>query len=127
MSQRTAAAAQCKEAFDALTSFMRDFKRRYFLSPPLLNSDYISPGLKPRDPAPTPAESADKSCRIWHSIVAPGGTPPANPKELRNSFFIKRKKGVIEFDIGDSGKTAYFAVQVENEGKRGLGGRRFRR
>jgi hypothetical protein len=25
------ATAQCKEAFDALTAFMRDFKRRYFL------------------------------------------------------------------------------------------------
>ena len=26
--------AQCKEAFNALTGFMRDFKRWYFLSPP---------------------------------------------------------------------------------------------
>jgi hypothetical protein len=49
------ATAQCKEAFDALTAFMRDFKRRYFLSPPLLDSDYISLGLKPHDPTPTPS------------------------------------------------------------------------
>ena len=49
------ATAQCKEAFDALTLFMRDFKRRYFLSPPLLDSGYISLGLKPHDPAPTPS------------------------------------------------------------------------
>jgi hypothetical protein len=26
---------------------------------------------------------------------------------------------VIEFEYGDSGKTAYFAVQVENSGKKG--------
>jgi hypothetical protein len=29
---------------------------------------------------------------------------------------------VIEFDYGDSGKTAYFAVQIENEGKKGTWG-----
>jgi hypothetical protein len=26
---------------------------------------------------------------------------------------------MIEFDFGDSGKTAYFAVQVENDNKKG--------
>jgi hypothetical protein len=144
------ATAQCKVAFDALISFMRDFKRRYFLSPPLLDSDYISLGLKPHDPIPTPsvpptvqvtietylvgrhelgvrliyvvgnpADPANKGFRIWYSVVAPGETPPANPNELHNSFYTKRKKDVIEFDFGDSGKTAYFAVQIENEGKKG--------
>jgi hypothetical protein len=144
------ATAQCKEAFDALTAFMRDFKRRSFLSPPLLDSDYISLGLKPHDPVPTPSgdptaqvtietylvgrhelglriiyvdgsptDPANKGYRIWYSVVAPGETPPASPKELRNSFYTKRKKDVIEFDFGDSGKTAYFAVQIENEGKKG--------
>ncbi|GHV42376.1 hypothetical protein AGMMS49546_20740 [Spirochaetia bacterium] len=39
------------------------------------------------------------------------GLRPANPDDLRKSFFTKRKKDVIEFDFGDSGKTAYFAVQ----------------
>jgi hypothetical protein len=144
------ATAQCKEAFDALTAFMRDFKRRYFLSPPLLDSDYISLGLKPRDPISTPsgpptaqvtvetyllgrhelgvriiyvvgapADPANKGYRIWYSVVAPGETPPANPDDLRKSFFTKRKKDVIEFEFGDSGKTAYFAVQIENDGKKG--------
>jgi hypothetical protein len=42
--------AHCKEAFDALTAFMRDFKRRYFLSPPLLDADYVS--LGPQAPRP---------------------------------------------------------------------------
>jgi hypothetical protein len=30
-----------------------------------------------------------------------------------------RKKDVITFDHGDSGKTTYFAIQVENDGKEG--------
>jgi hypothetical protein len=142
--------AQCKEAFDALISAMRDMKRRYFLSPPLLDSDYISLGLKPRDTTPTQsgaptaqaaietylvgrhelgvriiyvtgsaADPANKGFRIWYSVVAQGETPPANPDDLRKSFYTKRKKDVIEFGFSDSGKTAYFAVQVENEGKKG--------
>jgi hypothetical protein len=147
---RTPATAQCKEAFDALTAFMRDFKRRYFLSPPLLDSDYISLGLKIPDPIPMPSgpptaqvtvetyllgrhelgvriiyvvgtatDPANKGYRIWYSVIAPGETPPANPDDLRKSFYTKRKKDVIEFKFGDSGKTAYFAVQIENEGKKG--------
>ena len=64
-------------------------------------------------------DPANKGSRIWHSVVAPGETPSANPDDLRKSFYTKRKKDVIEFDFGDSGKTAYFAVQIENEGKKG--------
>ncbi|MDR1286855.1 MAG: hypothetical protein LBK08_04525 [Treponema sp.] len=144
------ATAQCKEAFDTLITAMRDMKRRYFLSPPLLDSDYISLGLKPRDTTPTQsgaptaqvtietylvgrhelgvriiyvtgsaADPANKGFRIWYSVVAQGETPPSNPDDLRKSFYTKRKKDVIEFGFGDSGKTAYFAVQIENEGKKG--------
>jgi hypothetical protein len=47
------ATAQCKEAFEALIAAMRDIKRRYFLTPPLLDSDYIALGLKPRDSTPS--------------------------------------------------------------------------
>jgi hypothetical protein len=142
--------SQCKEAFEALTGFMRDFKRRYFLTPPLLPSDLISLGLKPHDPHPSPSpaptaqvtvetylvgrhelgvrityvtgspdDPANKGYRIWYSVVAPGETPPANPEELRKSFYTQRKKDLIEFEFGDSGKTAWFAVQIENDGKKG--------
>jgi hypothetical protein len=142
--------ALCKEAFDALESAMRDFKRRYFLSPPLLASDLVSLGLKPHDTHPTasstptaqvtletyligrhelgvrivyltgsPDDPANKGYRIWYSVIAPGETPPARPEDLRMSFFTQRKKDVIEFDFGDSGKTVYFAVQIENGGKKG--------
>jgi hypothetical protein len=145
--------AQCKEAFGALIACMRDFKRRYFLTPPLTDADYISLGLKPHDAHPSPSgkptaqvlvetflvgrhelgirivyvtgspdDPANKGYRVWYSVAAPGETPPANPEELRKSFFTKRKKDVIEFDFGDSGKTAYFAVQVENGGKKGSWG-----
>jgi hypothetical protein len=148
-------AAQCKEAFDALIAFMRDMKRRYFLSPPLLDSDYIALGLKPHDPIPTPGKAPtahvavetylvgrhelgvrlvyvdgspddkdNKGYRIWYSVAAPGDVstdapPPANPEELRKSFYTQRRKDLIEFDFGDSGKTVWFAVQVENDGKKG--------
>ncbi|MDR1221017.1 MAG: hypothetical protein LBK73_15625 [Treponema sp.] len=143
--------ARCKEAFDALTGFMRDFKRRHFLSPPLLDSDYIALGLKPHDSHPTPSgaptahvmveaylvgrhelglrmayvdgnpnDPANKGYRIWYKAVAPGEAPPADPDaDLPKSFFTKRRKDVIEFEYGDSGKTAYFAVQIENDGKKG--------
>jgi hypothetical protein len=152
------ATAQCKEAFDALIAAMRDMKRRYFLTPPLADSDYISLGLKHHDSTPTasgtptaqvtvetylvgrhelgvkiisvtgtPTDPANKGYRIWYSVIVPGETPPANPDDLRKSFFTKRKKDVIDFDFGDSGKTVYFAVQIENEGKKGPGDRWFRR
>jgi hypothetical protein len=142
--------ARCTEAFAALADCMRDCKRRYFLSPPLTDPDYVSLGLKPHDSTPTPSgaptaqtsvefylqgrhelgvkivyvtgdpnDKANKGYRIWYSVIASGEAPPTNPEELRKSFFTKRKKDLMEFDFGDSGKTAYFAVQVENEGKKG--------
>jgi hypothetical protein len=53
-------------------------------------------------------DPANKGCRIWYRVAAPGETPPANPDELHKSFYTKRKKDVIEFEFGDSGKAAYF-------------------
>ena len=41
------ATALCKTAFEILTAAMRDIKKRYFLSPPLGEADYVSLGLKP--------------------------------------------------------------------------------
>jgi hypothetical protein len=66
-----------------------------------------------------PFDPANKVYRIWYSVIAQGGTAPANPGELNESFSTKRKKDVIEFDFDDSGKTAYLAVQIENEGRKG--------
>ena len=41
------------------------------------------------------------------------------PKQLTESFFTRRKKDLIKFAFGDSGKTAYIAVQIENNGIKG--------
>ncbi|MDR0410347.1 MAG: hypothetical protein LBH75_00010 [Treponema sp.] len=66
-----------------------------------------------------PNDKANKGYRIWYAIVPPGGEAPATPKALDSSFYTQRKKDVIEFEYGDSGKTAYFAIQIENGGKKG--------
>ena len=66
-----------------------------------------------------PNDPANKGFRIYYRVIAPGETPPANPEDLTKSFFTKRKKDVIEFEFGESGKTAFFAVQIENEGRKG--------
>jgi hypothetical protein len=65
------------------------------------------------------ADPANKGFRIWYAVTAPGEPPPAGPEALPHSFYTKRKKDLIEFEFGDSGKTAWFAVQIENEGKKG--------
>jgi hypothetical protein len=46
--------AECKAAFEALTGKMRFIKSHYFLSPPLLDADFISLKLKPKDSTRTP-------------------------------------------------------------------------
>jgi hypothetical protein len=45
--------------------------------------------------------------------------PGIREEQLIKSFYTKRKKDVMEFDYGDSGKTVCFAVIVENGGKQG--------
>jgi hypothetical protein len=66
-----------------------------------------------------PADPANKGYRIWYSVAAPGEPPPPNPQDLRESFYTKRKKDLLEFAFEDSGKAAFFAAQIENEGKKG--------
>jgi hypothetical protein len=39
-----------------------------------------------------------------------GRNAAGEPGELRDSFFTKRKKDLIEFEFGESGKTAYFVA-----------------
>ena len=66
-----------------------------------------------------PHDAANKGFRIHYKVTAPGGAPPSAPGELNESFYTSRKKDVIEFDFDDSGKIACFAVQIENEGRKG--------
>jgi hypothetical protein len=65
-------------------------------------------------------DKANAGYRVWYRVVAEGETPPVDPKELRESFFTRRKRDFIEFGYGDAGKTAYIAVQIESgSGKQG--------
>ncbi|MDR1218194.1 MAG: hypothetical protein LBK73_01130 [Treponema sp.] len=48
----------------------------------------------------SPDDKANKGCRIWYSVVAYSKTPPPNTDELRKSFYIQRKKDMIEFEYG---------------------------
>jgi hypothetical protein len=59
---------------------------------------------------------------VWYSVVEVGGEAITDPDTLTDSFSTHRKKDVIEFKFGDSGKTAYIAVQIENGSKKGKWG-----
>jgi hypothetical protein len=64
-------------------------------------------------------DPANKGYRIWYGAFEHGEPPPATPDALHKSVFTRRKKDMIVFDFDDSGKSAYFAVQIENDGKKG--------
>jgi hypothetical protein len=66
----------------------------------------------------TPAVLREFDGLIQAADTALAAAKPPRPEDLRK-FFTRRKKDVIGFDFGNSGKTAYFAVQVENGGKKG--------
>ncbi|AEF85380.1 peptidase S45, penicillin amidase [Treponema primitia ZAS-2] len=66
-----------------------------------------------------PDDPANKDYRIWYNLIAPDKEPPAGPEDLRESFFTRRKKDLMEFAFGDSGKTAYLCIQIESDGKNG--------
>jgi hypothetical protein len=67
-----------------------------------------------------PDDPANKGFRVWYKVIALGEAPPANPEnDLPKSFFTKRRKDALVFGYGDSGKTAYIAIQKENDGKKG--------
>jgi hypothetical protein len=66
-----------------------------------------------------PDDPANKEYRVYYKVVAPGESAPEHPRELPESFPTKRRRDIIKFDYGDSGKTVYMAVQIENGGKKG--------
>jgi hypothetical protein len=67
----------------------------------------------------SPNDKANKGYRIWYKAVPPGGEQVTSPKQLNESYFTRRKKDMMRFEFEDSGKTAYIAVQIENDGKKG--------
>jgi hypothetical protein len=71
-----------KNSFDHLRDVMRDIKKRYFFMPPLLEADFSSLGIKPKDSVPTPV-----------------GVPTIRPKaDVKYS-----SKGVLELTITPAG------------------------
>jgi hypothetical protein len=80
--------AKCEEEFSALVEKMRDIKRRFFLTPPLSDHDYVSLSLDPPDktrtpiPPPTAQVEADLTFPGIHLVelkqIRPvaGGDPP---------------------------------------------------
>jgi hypothetical protein len=63
------ATARCKEAFDALTADMRDIKKRYFLSPPLTDSDFVALELNPPDNTHTPSSVPTAQVKVETYLV----------------------------------------------------------
>ena len=63
------ATARCKESFDALTAEMRDIKKRYLLSPPLTDSDFVALGLKPHDSVHTPSSVPTAQVKVETYLV----------------------------------------------------------
>jgi hypothetical protein len=118
-SERTAViTAQCKAAFDGLTEKMRFVKNHFFLTPPLTDSDLIALGLKPRDTIHTAGSASGRAGGSGHtpSWGASAGTDPAGHRGRKSS----ERRGLpglrerFDFDGGDSGKTAYFCIRLEN-------------
>lgn len=94
--------AQCKEAFDALEAFMRDFKRRYFLCPPLdEETDLVSLELRVKDRTPTPTGPA--TAQPEADLTFPG----VHLVELKN---IRPVGGAHEGDGSDSGVRVYYGL-----------------
>ncbi|MDR0599451.1 MAG: hypothetical protein LBG84_05140 [Treponema sp.] len=93
--------ARCKAAFDDLEAFMRDCKRRYFLTPPLVDADLVSLELKPRDLSPTP--ETEPSAQPEADLVFPG----VHLIELKN---IRPAGGARPGDGSDCGTRVYFGL-----------------
>jgi hypothetical protein len=67
----------------------------------------------------SPGDRENKSYRVYLIVLEPGEPAPTGPSETWKSFTTRRRKDRVEFGYGDSGKTVYFAVQVENGRKKG--------
>jgi len=65
------------------------------------------------------ADPANDGFRVCYTVQDFGCPQPEQYSLLTESFFTRRKRGRISFEPGDSGKTCYFAVQIENGDKKG--------
>jgi hypothetical protein len=134
--------ARCKTMFGQLTEFMRYFKRHYFLSPPLTEADFVSLGLRPPDPHPTPVpppktaplfsidqtgpgalgivfrngeegKKGSKPDGVEGARIYYGFEPVTDQRQLPFSEWATKCPHVFRFPEADRGKRVYFALQWE--------------
>ena len=104
--------------FKDLCEFMRFLRQRKFYKPLMTDADFIDLGLKIPDTikttVPAPTDIARGSIELTIRYVL------NSPDQLAADEFTRRKRHAIAFPAEDSGKTAWFALRVEN-GKGGKG------
>jgi hypothetical protein len=100
--------AQCRAAFADLEGFMRDFKRRYYLVPPLVDADLVSLDLKPQDRNPT-AET-EPTAQPEADLTFPG----VHMVELKN---IRPVGGAQPGDGSGCGARVYFGLSGKPSSK----------
>jgi hypothetical protein len=142
--------SRAREAFTELVRYMRYLHSRKFFSPPMDDSDYVRLGLRPPDRIRTEhvvvnelvefeirlrgireleinfwvkgaahrakPSGYDGAVIVWDTLSA----PPERPTDLAHHTMASRTPHIIEFDEADRGKTAYIALQWQNE--RGITG-----
>jgi hypothetical protein len=142
--------ARAREAFTALVRNMRFLHSRKFFSPPMEDPDYVRLGLRPPDRIRTEHTVVNELVEfeirlrgirelevnfwvkgaahrakpagyegavvVWDTLAA----PPERPTDLAHHTMASRTPHLIEFDESDRGKTAYIALQWQNE--RGITG-----
>lgn len=137
--------ALVREAFTNMTRYMRLMHQRKFFSPPMLDSDWIRLGLRPRDNIRTPhievtefvefelnlREIREILVNFWIKGAAhrakPDGydgavivwdvldAPPAEPSDLNRHTMASRTPHALEFLEEERGKTVYIALAWQNE------------
>lgn len=140
-----------REAFNALVGFMRVMRRRRFTTPPLIDSDWVSLGMRAPDTVRTSHTVVNEEVdyvvhlrgirelvvEFWvkgstHRAKPAGydgavivwgvrDAPPEHPEDLTHHTMASRTPHALEFDESERGKTVYIALAWQNE--RGILGR----
>ncbi|MDR0474157.1 MAG: hypothetical protein LBH43_10860 [Treponema sp.] len=137
--------ARAREAYSAMTRYMRLMHQRKFFSPPMEDSDWLRLGLRPRDNIRTPhievKEAVEFELKLrgireilvnfWVKGAAhkakPSGydgavivwdvlaAPPPEPNSLNRHTMASKTPHALEFTEEERGKTVYIALAWQNE------------
>lgn len=140
-----AANALAREAFGAMTRFMRFLHRRRFFSPPMTEADWLKLGLRPRDGVRTSRFDVNellefgirlrgirellvdfrvkgrahkaKPERCTGAVIVWDAldAPPPEPERLTRHALASRTPHALEFTDEERGKTVYIAGAWQNE------------